>query len=661
MTVGSRATFPTVTGHRAAPRTSASPAAATSASATLRRRRLRRARQQRRHRRARRGSRRWSPRSRRRSDARRRVPEDPVRRPLPRRSRSPPRPHRRGGATGVRSCALVSGTRVDGADVWARTQLVRGVLGSRARSGDRDSGPPARPLVRVPVEGGTVRRAAPAARGHTGPRRPSAGGGASARSTSAPPTSGTRSGSTGLRSTSSTTSGPMLAADGYGADRGYLEPDDGRFDEPARRVRVVRRRGAAPRASTSTTSASSTSDCSCTTRTSSSRGAGERVAGATGTCPTSVVRHVHAATSGRGIGAQGLHYDERNRLLVAHPPRVHRRGRMRGVVLRYLLVTGVVPAARRARAVCSAASVPRGTIVGRATRAFAAFLVQRARHAPHPARRPHSAGGAGRGPISSRSCRATAGTRSCPGTTRCGSASGPCACRSPYSRWRRCSSTTCRRAPPARAAPHGLRHRVADHHPLTRVDQVGARARRAAELEERLEHLDHRNVLGRARCDRGPARGARARRRRAARKSASSSASTSSGGTVSPSPWRSMRSAKRVAAGRDDRQRRPEVVEDARPERERGLDVVEVRADADVGLEQVVLAVVVVDPVLVEEHVGVDEAELVGELPRARPPCASRARAGSGASSRGRTAAPRAAGSRSLSTARSSVSGSNQL
>ena len=52
----------------------------------------------------------------------------------------------------------------------------------------------------------------------------------------------------------------------------------------------------------------------------------------------------------------------------------------------------------------------------------------------------------------------------------------------------------------------------------------------------------------------------------------------------------------RVAARGHHRQPGPEVVEDAGAERELGLDVVEVRADAEIGLEQVVLPVVVRRP-----------------------------------------------------------------
>ena len=67
-------------------------------------------------------------------------------------------------------------------------------------------------------------------------------------------------------------------------------------------------------------------------------------------------------------------------------------------------------------------------------------------------------------------------------------------------------------------------------------------------------------------------------------------------GTVRPRPLRSIRSARESPLGGDDRQVGPQVVEHPGAEREVGLDVVEVRADADVGIEQVVLPVVVVAP-----------------------------------------------------------------
>ncbi len=65
-----------------------------------------------------------------------------------------------------------------------------------------------------------------------------------------------------------------------------------------------------------------------------------------------------------------------------------------------------------------------------------------------------------------------------------------------------------------------------------------------------------------------------------------------------------------VALRADHRQAGPQVVEHPGAEGEGGLDVVEVVADAHVGVEQVVGPVVVADPFLVEEHVGAGQAPL---------------------------------------------------
>ena len=68
-----------------------------------------------------------------------------------------------------------------------------------------------------------------------------------------------------------------------------------------------------------------------------------------------------------------------------------------------------------------------------------------------------------------------------------------------------------------------------------------------------------------------------------------------------------------VARGADHRQPRPQVVEDASAEGEPGLDVIEVGGDADVGVEQPVGALVVRNPVRVEEDVAAGEPQLRGE------------------------------------------------
>ena len=95
--------------------------------------------------------------------------------------------------------------------------------------------------------------------------------------------------------------GSALYPGGFGGDRGFLERDDGQFDEPAD---VFAWCGGAVllRRATSTTSGCSTSGCSSTTRTPTSPGAAGSAGGATATCPTRVVRHRHAASSGVGSG-----------------------------------------------------------------------------------------------------------------------------------------------------------------------------------------------------------------------------------------------------------------------------------------------------------------------------------------------------------------------
>ena len=102
-------------------------------------------------------------------------------------------------------------------------------------------------------------------------------------------------------STCSTTSARWCSTDGAGADRGWLE----RGRRPVRRARPRSSPGAAGRCCcdrrTSPTSACSTSGSSSTTRTPTCRGGAGPAAGGTAPCPQSRVRHLHAASSGRGL------------------------------------------------------------------------------------------------------------------------------------------------------------------------------------------------------------------------------------------------------------------------------------------------------------------------------------------------------------------------
>ena len=110
--------------------------------------------------------------------------------------------------------------------------------------------------------------------------------------------------------------GSVIVRLGFGADRGFLERDIGQFDEPEE---VFAWCGGGPcscAVRTSKRSASSTSGSSSTTRTPTWPGGDGPKGGGTGTCPTSLIRHIHAASSGEG-SPLFQHYVERNRLAHA--------------------------------------------------------------------------------------------------------------------------------------------------------------------------------------------------------------------------------------------------------------------------------------------------------------------------------------------------------
>ena len=72
-----------------------------------------------------------------------------------------------------------------------------------------------------------------------------------------------------------------------------------------------------------------------------------------------------------------------------------------------------------------------------------------------------------------------------------------------------------------------------------------------------------------------------------------------------------------VSAGRHGRQARPEVVQEPGAEGEARLDAVEMGRDPEVGLEQESGTLCVRRPAEVEEDVGVEDAEGLGQLDRA--------------------------------------------
>ena len=144
-----------------------------------------------------------------------------------------PRRPRASSACGSAGCAVAGPRRV--ATGAARRWVLGPGAGARRRA--RRTWTAGEALVRVPVpdgDGPRRRRSSSASSaGEPGPVTVTVeSGGERARSTSTASPAGSMCRSRARRSTSSTTSGSMLVADGYGADRGYIEPDDGQYDEP---------------------------------------------------------------------------------------------------------------------------------------------------------------------------------------------------------------------------------------------------------------------------------------------------------------------------------------------------------------------------------------------------------------------------------------------
>jgi hypothetical protein len=165
--------------------------------------------------------------------------------------------------------------------------------------------------------------------------------------------------------------GSLLTADGHGADRGYLEPDDGRFDTPedvfawCGAAVVLRRDYVDDVGPMDQRLFVYYEDLEHSWR-GHARGWQYRYV------PTSVVHHVHAATTIEG-SALKLHHEERNRLLVL-TRHASSRDAWRAV-LRHPLVTASY-ARRDILGRLVRARAPRGAIVWRRLRAFGAFVVR---------------------------------------------------------------------------------------------------------------------------------------------------------------------------------------------------------------------------------------------------------------------------------------------
>lgn len=268
----------------------------------------------------------------------------------------------------------VSGARVGGSDVWARTQLVRGWHGFE---------PPERewPAGQWTAADATLRLPNP----RTGGDATAEVQLAAARATTATVTAGGDSWSVDVDTeprwvhvpssppdlTIVNNTGSVLTPDGYGADRGYLEPDDGRFDTAddvfawCGAAALLRREYVDDVGAMDERLFLYYEDFELAWR-GRSRGWRYRYV------PDSVVEHLHAATTIEG-SALKLHYEERNRLLVLtrHAP----AGLAWRAVLRHPLTT-MSYARRDVLSRIVHARRPRAVIVWRRLRAFGAFVIR---------------------------------------------------------------------------------------------------------------------------------------------------------------------------------------------------------------------------------------------------------------------------------------------
>ncbi|MBM3672104.1 MAG: glycosyltransferase family 2 protein [Actinobacteria bacterium] len=264
----------------------------------------------------------------------------------------------------------VSGARVDGRDVWPRTQLVRGWWGIEPAEG---TWPPGQwthsdgTLLAPADSGGMVelRVAAPAPVTASF----STDAGTTAVDVGREPT-WVAIAATGTARTIMNNAGSFLTTDGHGADRGYLEPDDGRFDAPedvfawCGAAVVLRREYVDDVGPMDERLFLYYEDLEHAWR-GAKRWRYRYV-------PTSVVHHLHAASTGEG-SALKMHHEERNRLLVL--TRHATPGMAWRAVLRHPLVTASY-ARRDVFSRLLHGRRPRPVLVWRRLRAYGAFLVR---------------------------------------------------------------------------------------------------------------------------------------------------------------------------------------------------------------------------------------------------------------------------------------------
>lgn len=264
---------------------------------------------------------------------------------------------------------FLSGARVDGVDVWSRVQLVDGTWGLEpdAAAGGEWTGTTTH--LRVPSGEDTAATVSFLLTAD-GPRAVSlrAGGDTVEHTVGTEPAwfdvAATGDGIDVINNV-----GTELLPGGFGADRGLLEPDDGQFDEPAEVFAWCGAGVLLRRAYLDDVGLFDEDffvyyeDLELAWR-GTERGWRYR------TVPTSVVRHVHAATSGRGSRLK-QYYDERNRLLVLVRHGATRDATM--AALRSLRVSASY-AARDVVAPLFVGERPRGDITRRRLRAWGSAM-----------------------------------------------------------------------------------------------------------------------------------------------------------------------------------------------------------------------------------------------------------------------------------------------
>lgn len=276
--------------------------------------------------------------------------------------------HRRGRGDRRDLGVRCSGARTGDTDVWTRTQLVEGFWGS-------EPGPPGEPRgqwthgeARLRVPGGT----------HDAELRLSSEEPKTVELTSGTATATFAAGPDpqwcpiplGAPAVDIVNNvGTVIDAEGFGSDRGFLEPDDGRFDAPEDVEAWCAAAVLLARAYLDDVGLLDErlflyyEDLELSVR-GAAQGWRYRYV------PTSVIRHVHSATSVED-SPLATYYNERNRLLVVA------RHRSIGDVLRAAGRYAATTASYARRDVLSPIAHghrPRGDVVARRTRAFGGFL-----------------------------------------------------------------------------------------------------------------------------------------------------------------------------------------------------------------------------------------------------------------------------------------------